>query len=164
MKKLLYIPLLIALLLTGCDKNSIKIPPADLFLLSGNTTSAGVRPGDTPDIFTEAYGDYSIQVAYNHAASNYITMSVRKIPFDEDISTLIASFFIDNEPVSESMICDTYDVAPQKIHELISSSAFLRNHDVVYRYLRFIWEDGVIANIISSEINYNETYEIPRLD
>jgi hypothetical protein len=164
MKKLLYIALFLLLLLTGCEKKSAKIPTADLFLLSDNTTADGVRPGDTSEKFIEIYGEYSIQAAFNHTASSYISMSVKKIPFNEDISTLISCFFIDGKPLSETMICEIYDVTPSQMHDLISSSDFLRSHEVEYRYLRFKWSDGIITEILSSDLNYNETYEIPCIE
>lgn len=164
MKKLLYIALFSLLLLTGCEKKSPKTPPADLFLLYENTTADGVRPGDTPEKFIEIYGSYPIQVAFNHTASSYVSMSAKKIPFHEDISTLIACFFIDGEPLSETMICEIYDISPSQMHEVISSSDFLRSHEVEYRYLRFKWANGRITDIVSSDLNYNETYEIPCLE
>ena len=164
MKKLLYMALFSLLLLTGCEKKSAILPSADFFLMQENMTVDGVCPGDTSEKFTRIYGDYSIQVAFNHTASTYVHMSVRKIPFDEDISTLIACFFIDDKPFSETMICELYDITPSEMHEFISSSDFLRSHEVEYRYLRFKWAGGSITDIISSSLNYNETYEIPCLE
>ena len=46
----------------------------------------------------------------------------------------------------------------------MSSHEYLRSHDVIYRYLVFDWEDGVITDIASEELNYNETYETPRAE
>ncbi len=152
------------LLLTGCEKKSAILPSADFFLMQETMTADGVRPGDTSEKFTEIYGEYSVQVAFNHTASSYVSMSVRKIPFHEDISTMIGCFFIDGKPFSESMICEIYDTKLSEMHEHISSSEFLRSHEVEYRYLRFKWADGIITDIISSDLNYNETYEIPCLE
>ena len=54
-KKLLYILFISLLLLSGCEKKSTKIAPASLFVLDGNVTSEGIRPGDGPDAFKKAY-------------------------------------------------------------------------------------------------------------
>ena len=52
-KKLLYILFISLLLLSGCEKKSTKIAPASLFVLDGNVTSEGIRPGDGPDTLQE---------------------------------------------------------------------------------------------------------------
>lgn len=164
MKKSLYILLLAALLLSGCEKKTAKFAPADLFYFKDMTTSAGIQIGDNAKAFKEAYSDYTIQVAFRNQPSEYRVMPINKIPFDENISTIIANFFIDEEPVSEDWLCKENGVNISGLYDLLSSHEYLRNHQVVYRYLYFSWEDGKIARIRSDELNYNETYETPRLD
>lgn len=161
MKKLLYITLFSLLLLSGCEKKTAEFAPAELFVLEDGSTSAGISPGDGKDDFVRAYRDYTIQVAYNDLESNYLVMSIRDIPYEDPISTMIANFFINGEPVSEEALCEQNDVSPADLHTLLSSSDYLRGHEVIYRYLRFSWEDGVIAEIESQELNYNETFETP---
>ncbi len=161
MKKLLYIILFSLLLLSGCEKKPADIAPASLFEMEGNTTSAGISPGDGRDAFIKAYRGYTIQVAYSELESNYLEMSIKDIPYDDPISAMIANFFVNGKPVSEEELCRENNVKPAKLYDLLSSSSYLRSHEVVYRYLRFQWEDGVIAGIESDELNYNETFETP---
>jgi hypothetical protein len=127
------------LLLSGCSRQSADVAPASLFELSGDVTSAGVQPGDDPETFIKAYKNYTIQVAYNDVASSYLTMSIDEIPYDRPISAMIANFFIDDEPVSEDTLCKQNDVSPSELYSLLSSTAYLQQHDVIYRYLRFQW-------------------------
>lgn len=164
MKKLLYILLFAVLLLSGCEKNPAKFAPASLFLMDGDSTAAGIRIGDGPKAFRKAYKDYTVQVAFTGQSSSYRVMSIEKIPYDENISTIIANFFIDGEPVSEDWLCKKNGVDLGGLHELLSSTEYLQKHDVIYRYLSFRWENGAITDIASEELNYNETFETPRLD
>lgn len=164
MKKLLYILLFAVLFLSGCEKNPAKFAPAELFLIRDQETADGIRIGDNSRAFQDAYSDYTIQVAFTDQASSYRVMPISKIPYDENISTIIANFFIDEEPVSEDWICKENHVDISGLHELLSSPEYLREHEVIYRYLNFQWQDGVIVSIQSEELNYNETFETPRLD
>lgn len=164
MKKSLYILLFLSIFLSGCEKKTAQFAPASLFLLQDQVTAAGITVGDSPKAFQKAYGDYTIQVAFRDQPSNYRIMDIDNIPYKESISTLIANFFIDDEPISVEALCSENKVSPAELPTLLSSPDYLRRHDVVYRYLDFQWKDGVIASIHSEELNYNETYETPRLD
>ena len=46
MKRLLYMILFSLLLLTGCEKQTADYAPAALFQMNGETTAAGIAPGD----------------------------------------------------------------------------------------------------------------------
>ena len=161
--KILYLAAAFLLLLTGCEKRPAATAPEELFQITDGVTTEGIRTGDGPEQFIDAYEDYTIQVAYNNMESDYVVMDIDKIPYKEDISTMIANFFVDDEPVSEEELCEENKVKPTQLYALMSSSAYLREHNVVYRYLRFRWTDGLIADIQSDELNYNETYETPTL-
>ncbi len=164
MKKLLFILLFCALFLIGCEKNTQTIATEEVFEIKDGVTSDGVKIGDGKTEFIEAYNPYIIQTAYTDSASGYRVMSIGKIPYDENISTLIATFFIDGKPVSEEEICVQNEIEEEDLYSLLSSSDYLRSHDVIYRYLRFNWEDSRITGIDSSELNYNEAYEVPCLE
>lgn len=161
--KRLYIVVLLLLLLTGCEKKPAATAPEELFHVVGGVTADGIRAGDGPAQFISAYKDYLIQVAYNELESDYVVMDIDKIPYKENISTIIANFFVDGEPVSEEELCEENNVKPTQLYSLLSSHDYLREHNVVYRYLRFSWKDGLIAAIQSDELDYNETYETPRI-
>lgn len=151
------------LLLSGCGKKTRDAAPIELFQITDGVTAAGIQKGDEPQKFINAYKDYTIQVAFNNLESSYLIMSIDDIPYEKDISAIIASFFIDGTPISEETLCEDNNVKPTQLHDLLSSPPYLRDHEVIYRYLRFIWNDGKINRIESDELNYNETYETPRI-
>lgn len=161
MKKLLYIAIFSLLFLSGCEKKPAPIADASLFHVTDGVTADGIKCGDGPDAFIKAYKDYTIQVAYSQLESNYLVMSIKDIPYNDQISTIIANFFINGTPMAEETICDENDIQLSELHSLLSSSAYLRSHEVIYRYLDFEWQDGVITDISSEELNYNETFETP---
>lgn len=164
MKKLLYILAFCVLFLSGCEKNPSATAPESVFLLDGDETSQGIKCGDDSASFIKAYQNYRIQVAYNDVSSSYTTMDIKKIPYQQNISTIIANFFIDGKPKSEEELCEENNTELSALHTLLSSPDYLRSHDVLYRYLIFTWKNGIITDIASEELNYNETYETPRLD
>ncbi|MDY3249838.1 MAG: hypothetical protein SOX32_05755 [Candidatus Choladocola sp.] len=164
MKKLLYVAVFIALLLTGCEKKTAEVAPESLFRMENGATADGVKCGDGPEEFRKAYSGYTIQVAYSNLESNYLVMSIDEIPYEEEIYTVIANFFINGKPVSESSLCRDNNIQGSELYDLLSSSEYLRTHEVIYRYLAFQWQDGRIADIASEELNYNETFETPCVD
>ena len=164
MKKSIVFLLAFSLLLTGCDKSEQIVASAEVFKISDGVTHDGVEVGDGKEEFIEAYSDYVIQAAYTDVDSSYLVMSINEIPYEDNISTLIANVFIDEEPMSEEDICDENEIEDSELYELLSSPTYLRAHDVIYRYLRFTWEDSVITDIDSGEFNYNETFEVPKAD
>ncbi len=165
MKKLPLIMLFFTLFLTGCEKNTVQTATAEIFTVTDGVTHDGVGVGDDKSAFTKAYGDYVIQVAYNDTDySNYTVMSMRKIPFEREISTLITGLFVDGDPVSEEELCEENQIEEEDLADLLISPAYLEAHDVIYRYLRFTWEEGIITDIDSTELNFNEAYDVPRID
>ena len=110
MKKLLYIFLFAVLILSGCEKKQELLAPASLFVMDGEATAAGVCPGDGPEEFKAAYRDYTLQVAWNDAESNFMVMSPDQIPYDEEISTMIATLFIDAKPVDPEAFCKEQNI------------------------------------------------------
>ncbi len=165
MKRVPVILLFFTVFLAGCGKSTAQTFTADFFTVSDGVTHNGVEVGDGKAAFTNAYSDYVIQVAYNDTNySNYTVMSMKSIPFDRNISTLIASFFIDGTPMSEEEICKENQISAKGLANLLASPAYLRAHDVSYRYLRFTWEEGSITKIDSAELNFNESYDIPRME
>jgi len=160
-KKLMALLLFGALLLTGCENREQQVASAELFELDGDTTNDGVSVGDGKKEFIKAYSDYVVWAAYTDTDSSYIVMSINEIPYEDNISTLIANFFIDEVPTSEEDLCENNEIDESDLYSLLSSPSYLRAHEVIYRYLRFTWKDSVITDIDSGGFNYNETYEVP---
>lgn len=161
MKKLLYLVAFFFIFMTGCEKNTTVPAPAELFLLSGDTTSSGVSIGDGARIFQEAYHDYEILVSRSADEIPNEPTAIRRIPYKEEITTMIANFFINGKPMTAEQLCKEEEVSMDSLTSLISSPSFLQKHEVLYRYLLFYWKDGKITKIESEELNYNETFEVP---
>ena len=123
---------------------------------------AGVCPGDGPEEFKAAYRDYTLQVAWNDAESNFMVMSPDQIPYDEEISTMIATLSLTPKPVDPEAFCKEQNIPFRSDPRRAQLPDFLRKHDVIYRYLVFEWSDSEIVDIYSEELNYNETFETPR--
>ena len=118
MKKLLYMILIPVLFLSGCAKNTLQTPSADLFVMDGDITAAGISAGDGPEEFIDAYRDYPIQVAYQDQSSGYLTMSIEDIPYEDQISSIIAGLFIDGESVTEEAVCAENEIESSELPEL----------------------------------------------
>lgn len=161
MKKLRYLTLFLLVFLTGCEKRSTLPAPLELFTVTGDTTSSGVSVGDGPGVFKDAYQNYEILVSRSLSEIPHEVMSIGRIPYTDNISTMIANFFINGTPMTEDQICEDENVSMDGLTALLCSSSYLREHEVIYRYLLFSWENGVISKIESEELDYNETFEVP---
>ena len=115
MKRLCLISALLLLLLTGCEKKPAATAP---LFLTRTALADDIRSGDGPEEFISAYRGYTIQVAYNNLESSYVVMDVDKIPYKDDISTMIANFFVDDQPVSEEELCEENNVKPTQLYAL----------------------------------------------
>lgn len=161
MTKLLYLLLLFLIFIAGCEKKPVTPAPAELFVLTGDTTSAGISVGDGPKAFKEAYQDYEVLVSDSDSEIPNEAIPINRITYQDDIVTMIANFFINGKPMTAEQLCKSQDVSMDALTGLLSSSTFLREHEVLYRYLLFYWENGKIRRIESEELNYNETFEVP---
>ena len=155
MKKSFIIPLLTALILTGCGKETLLLTEADYELnLTSNTTSKGIGIGDTSETFLEAYGDYNIETTIE--GGPYQALPNDEIPFTDSIKTILPTFFIDGLPMTIEQICEDNEIERKELLSLLSSEEYLQNHTVTYHYITFSWEDGAITDIRSEYMNYNE--------
>ncbi len=161
MKRLLFSAAFFCLVLTGCADEETAPAPKKLFQLTDGVTAAGVQAGDGEKEFREAYTGYEILVSSSGEDIPQEVMPIRRIPYNKKIATMIANFFIDSQPMSPEDICEKEQIDSGDLFDLLSSEEYLRSHEVIYRYLVFYWEDGVIQRIASEELNYNETYEVP---
>lgn len=161
MKKLLFFTLFLLVFLTGCEKKDPVPADAELFLLKDGETASGLKAGDGSKEFIKAYQDYEVLVSRSDSEIPNEVISINRIPYQDNISTMIANFFIDDIPMSVEDICREYEIETGELLSMLSSNDFLRTHEVLYRYLLFHWEDGAITRISSEELNYNETFEVP---
>lgn len=162
MKKLLFSIVFALFFLTGCEKITTVPAPSSLFVLTDGATADGIQAGDGSKEFKAAYQDYEILVSLSPSEIPSQVMPIQRIPFDREITTMIANFFINGTPMTPEDICQEEGIEADQLLGLLSSDEYLRKHEVLYRYLIFYWKDGVITHIASEELNYNETYETPK--
>lgn len=144
-----------AITLTACGKEQALLTSQDYdYSEDMDQTSRGVSVGDDKDAFLAAYGEYEILTSRD--SSNYELLSTEEIPFDEPITTILPTFMIDGMPTTLDTICKENEIAKADVITLLSSEEYLQQHTVMYYYLTFTWQDGIITKITSQSMNYNE--------
>ena len=142
-------------LLTGCGESAPLLTAEDYTLdTENNKTNRGVTLGDTSDVFLEAYGEYKIFTSVD--GSDYRMIAHEEIPFDSAVITLLPTFFIDGLPIDPDTFCEENEIEKSNLLDLLSSDDYLSSHRVEYYYLIFTWENGVITDIRSEYMDYNE--------
>mgnify|MGYP006893955827 CR=1 FL=1 len=142
-------------LLTACGKTTPLLAATDYELdLTTNTTSREVTIGDNAETFLAAYGTYKIFTSVD--GSDYQVLAAEEIPFDASVTLLLPTFFIDGLPTDLDLFCEENEIEKTELTALFSSNDFLSTHTVVYCYLLFTWENGVITDIRSEYMDYNE--------
>lgn len=147
--------LLLAFSMTACGQDTPLLTALDYELdLENNTTYKGVSIGDTKETFLEAYGEYDIETCVN--GGPYQSLPIEEIPFAESIQTILPTFIIDGNPVSIEQICEENEIERVDLLAFLSSDNYLNGHTVLYYYLVFTWENGVITDIHSEYMDYNK--------
>lgn len=147
--------LLLAFSMTACGQDTPLLTALDYELdLENNTTYKGVAIGDTKETFLEAYGEYDIETCVN--GGPYQSLPIEEIPFAESIQTILPTFIIDGNPVSIEQICEENEIERVDLLAFLSSDNYLNGHTVLYYYLVFTWENGVITDIHSEYMDYNK--------
>ncbi|MCM1174643.1 MAG: hypothetical protein NC341_06280 [Blautia sp.] len=153
--KSVFASLLCVSLLTACGKETPLLTAADYELNQDtNTTSRGIGIGDTPEAFLKAYGSYDIETSIEYGA--YQALDTDEIPFTDSIRTILPTFFIDGTPVTIEQICMENEIERADLLSLLSSDEYLQKHTVIYNYLIFTWDGGLISDIHSEFMDYNE--------
>lgn len=142
-------------LLTGCGESAPLLNAADYELdPATSTTSKEVSVGDNAEAFLAAYGDYKIFTSVD--GEEYQVLAAEEIPFDSAVTLLLPTFFIDGAPTDLDRFCEENEIGKADLTATLNSEAFLQDHTVIYSYLLFTWEDGVITAIRSEYMDYNE--------
>ena len=158
MKKVLFTLTAIGLamaFLTGCGEGT-PLPAAEDYELNTqtNTTSRGISPGDTSEAFLAAYGEYKLFTSTD--GETYQVLDMEEIPFDLAITILLPAFFVDGLPIDPDAFCEENGIEKANLITFLTSEDYLASHTVEYRYLIFTWENGVITDIRSASMDYNE--------
>ncbi len=158
MKKItasLILTFLLALLLCACGEEKPLMLSTTDYDLDAETsqTIRGVKIGDSPDSFLAAYRGCDILTSIS--GGDYLTLPVEDIPFDVTLTTILPSFFVDGTALEIDSFCEENNIEKDGLLAFLTSPDYLSAHTVVYRYLVFTWEDGVITDIRSEAMDYN---------
>ena len=142
-------------LLTGCGE-SAPLLSADDYILDARSgqTSLGTAPGDNSEAFLETYGAYRFFTSID--GGDYQVLAPEEIPFDSSVTILLPTFFVDGQPIDPDKFCEENEIEKSALMESLRSADFLNEHTAEYRYLTFTWDNGMIADISSSYMSYNE--------
>lgn len=136
----------------GEDKPLLATTDYDLDAETAQTIR-GVKIGDGADVFLAAYRDYDILSSIN--GGDYRFIPAEEIPFDTKLTTILPSFFIDNTAIDIDSFCEDNGIEKNDILGLLTNQDYLTHHTVVYQYLVFEWENGIIKDIRSESMDYN---------
>lgn len=147
-------------LLCACGEETPLLTLEDFKLDTENgSTSHGVKIGDNAEAFRAAYQDYMIFSAAAEDTSTtesaYQFLPMDEIPFDTVRSIILPAFFIDGQPLDMELFCEENEIEPSYLLTFLTDESYLASHKVVYRYLLFTWEDGIITDIRSESMDYN---------
>ena len=90
------------------------------------------------------------------AQTDYQFLPVEEIPFDTAASIILPTFFIDGLPVDMDQFCEDNEIEKADILSYLTDASYLAKHKVIYRYLVFTWKSGVITDIRSESMDYNQ--------
>lgn len=147
--------LLTAILFCGCGEEKQFLLSTTDYDLDAETsqTIRGVKIGDGPDAFLAAYKDYNILTSIGDG--DYLPLPAEDIPFDVTLTTILPSFFVDGTALHIDSFCEENNIEKDGLLAFLTNEDYLSAHSVVYRYLVFTWEDGVITDIRSESMDYN---------
>lgn len=145
----------LALPLCACGEEKPLLSATDYDLDAETAqTIRGVKIGDSPDVFLAAYKDYDILSSVD--GGDYQFLPTEEIPFDQNLTTILPSFFVDGTAVEIDSFCENNNIEKEALLGFLTDEAYLEHHTVVYQYLVFEWENGVIKDIRSESMDYNK--------
>lgn len=150
----LCLAIVLSTLVCACGEEKPLLTPTDYDLdAETSQTIRGVKIGDGSDVFLAAYQDYDIFSSIN--GGDYRFLSPEEIPFDVSLTTILPSFFIDGAAINIDSFCEDNKIEKDGLLSFLTAEEYLEHHTVVYQYLVFEWENGVITDIRSESMDYN---------
>lgn len=142
-------------LLSACGEEKPLLTATDYDLDAETAqTIRGVKIGDDADSFLAAYKEYDILSSVD--GGDYRYLPVEEIPFDQALTTILPSFFVDGTAVEIDSFCENNGIEKEGLLPFLTDEAYLEHHAVVYQYLVFEWENGTIRDIRSESMDYNK--------
>ena len=152
---LLILAFSLTFLLSACGEEKPLLTATDYDLDAETAqTIRGVKIGDGADTFLAAYKDFDILSSVN--GGDYQFLPPEEIPFDQPLTTVLPSFFVDGAAVEIDSFCENNGIEKDALLAFLTDTAYLDHHAVVYQYLVFEWENSVIRDIRSESMDYNK--------
>lgn len=156
---LLLISSISTFLLSGCGQVIEAMTTADYVISEDGSTSKGIKIGDSLEQFFEVYENYAMLVSYGD--EQYSVFHKKDILSEEDtfttttFSLLLPTFFVDDAASDTDALCETYQVEKENLLSFLNSEDFLKEHSVVYEFILFDFQDGILQNILNSSRDFN---------
>ena len=159
------IPLIfvLSLVLTACGEE--WVPSVSDFQVKDGVASSGITEGSTFSEFAESYRDFPLQIA-EISETDEGTVQVFNpytLPKEDEMPeatqlnmTLMTSyFFVDNKPRSTESLMEETGMESLSLIEHLRSDEYLAEHKVVFRYIFFEFENGIVTSVSGDYFDYN---------
>lgn len=134
-------------MLVGCGE--VTLPTAEALTVDENgTTSLGIGVGSSYEDFIREYGGMRVQILNDDGSLDPIELPELKEGEEvvaSDMTLMVAGFFINGESVA------TEDIAEVDLQ----SKDYLKENNVIYRYITFKIIDNKISEIGGDFLDYN---------
>lgn len=146
---------ILAFTIIGCG-DELVINEEDFILLS-DSTNTGITVGSSFEDFANAYSKYPTQLLDSNgewkpfeypAQENYVSTK-------NDCSLMISTFCIDGVPTSTQVLMEQTGLDAVALNDYLASPEYLSSHKVVFRYIVFVFDDGIISALDDNYLDYN---------
>lgn len=148
----------ISSLLCGCATEEVFTPSEDNFVVNSDNSISGLTVGSSFTDFCNVYNSYPLQILNaDNTLATFVIPDFEKEPEATNPSTtLMAScFIVDGQAVmTEELINQTGQTA-DTLNAYLTSAEYLGKHSVLFRYVIFTFADGIITEIESDVLDYN---------
>lgn len=157
MKKICFLVFsLLISMLCGCSSNN-ALNKND-YILEDNITSKNICVGSTGEEFIKAYDNYTISIIYAEDAINGDNVAdiinINDVDFSKQSHISICTYFVDDKPYTSQQFVDKLDIKTNYYDWAENNTEYLKNHIIEGKILIFTFEDGIVTNISSTDINF----------
>lgn len=145
--------LLVSCLLTACNEEIPVLSESEYIVSDDGVTVRDIKTGSTLEEFFTAYENYPLFVSVNGADYEVLTKEV--IPIDQPMNIILSDFFVDGETLDKDLFCETNQIEKENLLEYLNTEDFLSSHKVIYRYISFDIQDGVVTNVLTDSRDFN---------
>ena len=156
MKKTFIAYIVLCFILIGCSSNN-KLTKEDYILTEDIITSKNICIGSTNEEFKNAYNNYTVNIIYAEEVINGDNVAdiinINEIDFSKQCKVSITTYYIDGKPYTLPEFVDKLDIKTNYYDWAENNADFLKKHTIEGKVLVFSFEDGVVTNISSTDMN-----------